>query len=461
MAIIANLDVLLGARTATHDAKIKTSATQYTGLRSAVMSANSAISSQMARMATFAAGYLTISKTIGSINNSFNEVDRLAKQSGNLGIAVKELQALELQGKLTGVSAEKMDKALEVLNRRIGEATLGFGEGKRAFDQLRISADRIADTPISTTVGEIADAIDRLETTAQKGAIANQLFGRSGAQMLNFFESGSRGIVEATQFLEKYGLTLDQMGAARVERMNDEWLRTGLLVEGTFNRLSTVLAPQISDILLATQDLASTWQDVATEMDGAARALNGLGLAGPADVLTFAGENVAGYWRDIGNLLSGEVGEVRGPVGNFIDALDELEFAQRRRESARREFERNANQRRADMQDRLAELEKERQARFALLDAIRQQEEAVMAVAQSARDDQFKEPTESLNRLLNSVVAPANSQEEFRLIFGRTQNSEKSKHERRMIEVLEKIKKEMEKLNRKEIPQFGHIETFV
>jgi len=360
MAIIANLDVLLGARTRSFDAKMTASQARVTALGTAARAAAGGLAFLGATGAAFV--------LFRGIKNSLSNIDRLAKLAGNLGSTVKELQVLELQGRLTGVSSEKLGKALQTFNARLGETTFKTSEAKDALEALGVSADEFIGLPLEEKMAKVAEGLDGMSNERRAG-ILRALFGRTGADLINFFNGGAEGIRRASQFLDEFGLKIDDIGARGVERANDAWLRTSLILEGIVNKLTIQMAPVLEQTLWTTQRMAKVWQGIADSTDEAAQNQDKLNRLNKLGIFTSS--------------LLRQAFEGKGAVNSINQALDELHKAEL-------EFQQLRGRQRGDERARQAE-------------------------GGGAEDG-----LTGINRLLNSPAIRRNTQEEFRILFGRT-----------------------------------------
>ena len=114
------------------------------------------------------------------------------------GIAANTLQAYVNAGKLAGVSQETIDKGLRRLAQSMREADQGVATYKDSFDALGISV-RATDGTFKTSqqvLGEVADKFATMENGATKAAIAMEIFGRSGASLINLLNGGAASLEE-------------------------------------------------------------------------------------------------------------------------------------------------------------------------------------------------------------------------------------------------------------------------
>ena len=183
------------------------------------------------------------------------QIDDLAKTSRRLGLTVNELQSLQFAAEQTGVSAEQLTTALDRFNRNISETALGTGIAKRSFEDLGVSVQdqqgNLRDT--NDIFNDVADALQGIESPATRTRIAMDLFGRSGADLVNTLSDGSNSINQLRREFDSLTIELDQTTAMAVEAANDR-----------FNRLSKSISSVAMNIGALALDGLSKTAEMAT-----------------------------------------------------------------------------------------------------------------------------------------------------------------------------------------------------
>jgi len=109
-------------------------------------------------------------------DNAIKSADAIAKTADKVGVGVVALQKLRFAADLAGVGQEKLDSSLERFTKRIGEASQGTGEAKKALELLGVSfasADGKI-RPTEAVLSAVADAMASVESPAQRVALAAQ-----------------------------------------------------------------------------------------------------------------------------------------------------------------------------------------------------------------------------------------------------------------------------------------------
>lgn len=144
--------------------------------------------------------------------------DKLDELSKRTSIAVETLSALTNNAKLAGVSQEELGSGIIKLSRSIAEAVSGAGEQRQAFDNLGV-AIRDANGKIRPTVDILADVAAGFQD-AEDGAIKTQyavaLFGKSGANFIEFLNTGREGVQAlgasiSTEFADQSATFMDNL----------------------------------------------------------------------------------------------------------------------------------------------------------------------------------------------------------------------------------------------------------
>ena len=242
--------------------------------------------------------------------------DDVAKTADKLGIGIEELQELRYAAERSGVATSAFDTSLEKMTRNIGLAMEGTGAQKDALDALGLSAANLATMSPEEALGLIADRLQGVETQAEKAAIANDIFGRSGIGMLNMLRDGSQGLVQLREDARRTGYVLSEEAARDAEVFQDTLLDTQLVMKGLKNTVGAELMPvvtqamrRVGDTLVGNREEVQRW--AAGFADGVERALPligevvvGIGQVGSVvwGVIEGTAEMVGG-WENFGIVI--------------------------------------------------------------------------------------------------------------------------------------------------------------
>lgn len=162
-----------------------------------------------------------------TIRNVVAVADSLDQLSARSGIAVQTLSSLANTARFTGVSQDELAGALVRLNRAIAEAASGSKEQIQVFQNLGVSFKNADGSirPVVDVLGDVASAFSGAENNAIKTQYAMALFGKSGANLIEFLDRGKTGIQDVSA-------TIDEDFAKAAGTFNDNLDTMSLRVQG-------------------------------------------------------------------------------------------------------------------------------------------------------------------------------------------------------------------------------------
>lgn len=190
----------------------------------------------------------------------FSGVERgsqLNDLSQRLGVSVETLSRLELAAKTSGVSLDGLGTGIQQLSRNMVEAASGGKEAQAAFAALGISAADLGKLNTEEVLGRIADKFADSEDGAVKTAIAMQLLGRSGAQLIPLLNEGGAGLQRFGDLSEKLGLTMTAELAGAFDSIGDSMDILGSAVTGVQNQFAIGMAPALSEVAQGIVDFVA------------------------------------------------------------------------------------------------------------------------------------------------------------------------------------------------------------
>ena len=213
------------------------------------------------RVAAFAAGAAAAGAAITAhlVNTKRKAIDEASKLARQLDTTTKSVQVLQRAGELGGV--DNMNANLERLNRRLSDADRGLGSAGNSLDMLRLSTEELISLPMDDRLALIGQRMNEYVPAAQHASIANELFGRSGMEMLEVLRDADGTIGRAQREMETFGNTVSDIEARQIEQANDAISGMRLLLDGVITQLTVQLAPILKGI-------AQLFNETAAEAGG-------------------------------------------------------------------------------------------------------------------------------------------------------------------------------------------------
>ncbi|MCW8886983.1 MAG: hypothetical protein OQK12_17290 [Motiliproteus sp.] len=193
-----------------------------------------------------AAGVAAVGAIAVVVNRQAAEIDKLAKKAAALRIDTGELQKLRYQAELSGVSTNQLDKSLQRMLKTVGDGKAGLSTAVRAFDQLGLSAEQLSQMSADQQFNAIAGALKNVSSRTDQTRIAMDIFGRSGADLVNTLLSDLSAT--GAEF-DKLGIRITSQQAAMVEAYNDAKTKLSTIWDGFLNQITVAVAPAFQAVV--------------------------------------------------------------------------------------------------------------------------------------------------------------------------------------------------------------------
>ncbi len=333
-AVIGSLRVNLGMDSAEFQNGARRAQSTLAGLGSTIKS-----------FAAGAVAALSFGAITASIKTAVDHMDELGKTAQKIGIPVEQLSGLEYAARLADLSLGDLQSNLSKFNRALGEIAGGgkndAGAALRAIGVSALDANGKL-RPTADLVADIAEKFQGYSDGAEKAALAQAIFGKSGADMIPLLNGGRDAIAGATEQAGKFGLIVSQDAAKAAEQFNDNLTTLKAAGEGLTNQVAQALLPAMVDLtdgmvafaekgVIAEQiaealkfimqetarfilEASAAWQEITTWVNAAGQSFEALtsgDFAGAATAWSDASANVAAIWADTAERIKQVEGEIQ------------------------------------------------------------------------------------------------------------------------------------------------------
>jgi len=254
MAQRAKFDMLIAAKT-TGQGAIKRMGNSMQGLQGRIKNLKNTLftlNNAFKAMAVF----LAASTASRFVTGAIDQADAFGKLSRQTGIAANSLQAYVNAGKLAGVEQSTIEKGLRRLAQSMREADQGVSTYADAYKALGVSV-RDSDGNLKESevvLSELADRFKEMPNGATKAALAMEIFGRSGAQLIPMLNEGGEA-------LEKWNYETSEGFAQNAEFFNDQITMLGFGFDGFRKQLTDALLPTLNELIGVFQKVFASEND--------------------------------------------------------------------------------------------------------------------------------------------------------------------------------------------------------
>lgn len=289
---------------------------QISGSASKMQSALSTIGKGMA----LAGVAVSIGAVTSAITDQIDKLDALSEQAVRTGISVNDLSKINFAGQMAGI--DDMDTQINRLSKSINEAMSDTTSNQAAmFEALGISLTKTNGEVKNTTdiLFEMADVFEEIPDGAQKAGLAMEIFGKSGAKMLNLFEGGSAQMKANMDSIK--GST--QEAADMANEFNDNMDKLGAQAGELTKELTTAMLPTLIELqraFMESSEVSAAWSAIIDVLVGAVKV-----LASAVIYLTYAVGEFLRTANLVANTLKNVVtGNVSGIVKDWGDRFNDM-----------------------------------------------------------------------------------------------------------------------------------------
>ncbi|CAJ0888357.1 hypothetical protein R1479_04404 [Ralstonia mannitolilytica] len=266
------------------------------------------------------------------VKSALESADALNKLSQRVGITVEALSTLMPAAELSGVAAQTFETGLKKLATSMFEAATGSDESARRFAALGVAFQN-QDGTLRATDAVLLDLADRFAAMpdgAQKSALAVELFGKSGAELIPFLNQGRAGIAALTGEMQALGMQIGGETAAQAEVFNDALSKVKLATTSIANRVIEAFLPAMNDMAAGMVESAKQGGTLRAILDGVVLVLKtlALGAATVGKAFVALGEAIGAGVAAAVEALKGNTAGAKAIIadlkGNLVKRLDEL-----------------------------------------------------------------------------------------------------------------------------------------
>ena len=275
----------------------------------AVASGVGALGAAFGVLGGVAAGAISVSALKGAVDM----LDTLDDLSEKTGIATESLAALRYAGEVVGTPIEALATGVRKLSLNMAAAAGGGKEQAAAFQAIGVAFKNLDGSlrGSDAVLGDIASKFASFRDGPEKAALAVELFGKSGADLIPLLNKGAAGIADLRTEAERLGVVFSGDLAANAAEFNDN-LKKIQLSGQAFG------ATMAAEVLPTLNELARLFLESKDGSNSLAQIL-GTGLKTVLEAVTVAGANVAFVLTSIGREI--------GAIGAQAAALARLDIA--------------------------------------------------------------------------------------------------------------------------------------
>ena len=197
---------------------------------------------------TVAGGVITAS--LGKAVSSFAKTgDQVQKMALKTGVSTEALSELGFAAEQSGTNIETLGKGFKAQADFLEDAKDGLSTATDAMDKLGLSLSDLQGKSPEEVFSILGGAIGDIEDPLQKAALANDVFKRSGVELLPMFASGKAGIQALREEAQRLGVSLSQDQANSAAKFTDTMNSLKHSMSGVAIQIGGALVPVLNSLI--------------------------------------------------------------------------------------------------------------------------------------------------------------------------------------------------------------------
>ncbi|RQU14187.1 hypothetical protein DF152_17110 [Burkholderia cenocepacia] len=202
-----------------------------------------------------------VAGTVSVVHHATTELENYGKEyvtlSQQTGISMQNLQQWAYVTESAGLKTSEAAKSLEAFEQAQNKAAHGNKQAEAAFTALGISMQQVKALSPHDALLAVADAFAQSQDGAAKAAIAQELFGQSGEQLIPTLNRGASGIRDLENEASKLGGVLSDETNKRLAELKEHTEQAHARWEAMSRGAKAQLVPAIEAVTGALSDNAS------------------------------------------------------------------------------------------------------------------------------------------------------------------------------------------------------------
>ena len=181
---------------------------------------------------------------LGNAFNAGKQADEIATLAKQYGVTTDEIQKFNYAQNLVDVDTQTMLGSMQKMTRQMGA-------NNSAFQDLGVSiTDANGEMRDSTAVWyDVLSALGQVENETQRDILAQELFGRSAAELAGIIDDGGASLKAYGKEAEDAGIILSEDGVASANEFNDAMDRLKATLTGDLLKAGASLAQTLVPVL--------------------------------------------------------------------------------------------------------------------------------------------------------------------------------------------------------------------
>ncbi len=220
-----------------------------------------------AAITAIAAAATAAGKALWDMANKTAEYgDAIEKNSQKVGLSFESYQKWDYAMKVCGTEMSSCTNGLKTLTNTFDDAINGSAGAITKFDRLGLSMEDLQGLSREDLFSTVATALQNVTDETEKAALANDMFGKSGQELLPLFNMTEEDLQGLMDECEEYGMVMSDDAVKASAAFEDSLTRLKATFGGLKNSITGEMLPALSLIMDGLSGLIAGNDDAAEQI---------------------------------------------------------------------------------------------------------------------------------------------------------------------------------------------------
>ena len=175
--------------------------------------------------------------------------DEIDKNSQKVGLSSEAYQKWDYAMKISGTEMASCTTGIKTLTNTFDDAINGSASAAEKFTRLGLSLEDIRDMSREDLFATVVNSLQNVSSETEKAALANDLFGKSGQDLLPLLNLTEEQLGELMNEAEEYGMVMSDDAVAASAGFQDSLTKLRGTMAGARNSMIGVLLPGLTSVM--------------------------------------------------------------------------------------------------------------------------------------------------------------------------------------------------------------------
>lgn len=175
--------------------------------------------------------------------------DEIDKMSQKLGLSTDAYQKWDYVLQISGADIKNMSTGLKTLTNKFDDAVNGSDTAVETFEKLGLSMDEISGLSREDLFAKVITAFQGMEDSAERAALANDLFGKSGQELAPLFNTTAEETQALMTQVEELGGVMSEDTVKAGAQFKDSMTALDAAFKGAGASLFEQLIPGLTSLM--------------------------------------------------------------------------------------------------------------------------------------------------------------------------------------------------------------------